>query len=118
MKKLAEKSDKLAKNSDSDGTSDLDYEPSDNSVTDSEDEMIIESETDNNNVRDRLDNESWNNEEELFSVKGIHQRFAYGEHESRQDCVPDADQEPAKFYNLLIDEEVMEFMVCETNRYA
>ena len=47
-KKLAEKSDKLATNRDSDGTSDLDYEPSDNSITDSEDEMIIESETDNN----------------------------------------------------------------------
>ena len=50
-------------------TSDVDYEPSDNSFTDSEDEMIIQSETDNNNERDRLDNESENNEEEWFSFQ-------------------------------------------------
>ena len=100
-KKRAEKSDKLEKNSDSDRTSDLDYAPSDNSCTDFEDEMIIESETDNNNYRDRLHNESGNNEEEWFAVKGRHQRFAYEEHESMQDCVPDADQEPAEFYNLV-----------------
>ena len=114
-KKLTETSDKLAKNSDSDGTSDFDYAPSDNSFTDFEDEMVIESETNNNNYRDRLDNESGNNEEEWFSVKGRHQRFAYKEHESMQDCVPDADQEPAEFYNLVIDEEVIEFAVCSAS---
>ena len=111
-KKLTEKSDRLAKISDSDGTSDLVYELIDNSFTDSEDEMITESETE----RDRLDNESGNNEEEWSSVKGKHPRFPYEEHESLQSCVPDADQERAKFYNLLIDEEVTEFMVCENNR--
>ena len=54
----------------------------------------------------------------FISVKGKHQRFAYEEHESLHDCVPDADQEPAKLYNLVIDEEVIEFIVSETNRYA
>jgi hypothetical protein len=51
-------------------------------------------------------------------VRGKHQSFVYEEHESLQDCVPDVDQEPAKFFNQLIDEEVIEMMVRETNRNA
>jgi hypothetical protein len=41
-KKQATKAGKLAKNSDSDDTSDLDYEPSDNNSTDSELKLLLE----------------------------------------------------------------------------
>ena len=117
-RKQARKVDKLAANSDSDGTSDLDYEVSEKNSSDSEDEISDEIQTDEDNEGSRTLNESDNVDEEWYSVRGKHHSFVYEEHESLQDCVPTVDQEPAAFYNLLIDEEVIEFMVRETNRNA
>jgi hypothetical protein len=53
-----------------------------------------------------------------FEVKGVQQMFNFDSNQEIQNAVPDVCQGPEKFFELFVDDEVIEIMVRETNRNA
>ena len=107
-------------NSDCENTIDVDCTPSIMNSTDTESEMDLgEHVADNYAGELNIEIETGEyNEVEWFTVAGQHNPFLLKNMSSCKRCVPDASQTPDEFYYLLIDDDVIQSMVIETNRNA